>query len=85
MDRLQKIVSVLAGGFSEVNVNCVVCIDVKDQESKYLMVQSAEITTETPDSILKDIADACNVEIKDIIVTVYQLCGGMNGSKLMNK
>ena len=49
------------------------------------MVQSAEITTETPDSILKDIADACNVEVKDIIVTVYQLCGGMNGSKFMNK
>lgn len=79
---MQRISSIIAGGFSEENVNCVVCIDVKDMESKYMMVQSGNISGESPESIMRELSDIFDKPKEDIIVTVFQLCGGMNGAKL---
>ena len=82
VDALSKVCASLAGAFSEENVNCVVCIDIKDRESKYVIVQSSFIEGSTPQQILQQLSQLFDVDQKDIITTVFQLCGGLNGSKI---
>jgi len=66
METLSKICASLAGAFSEENVNCVVCIDIRDRESKYVIVQASFIEGSTPQQILSQLSEFFEVDQKEI-------------------
>lgn len=82
MDEYTKICCELAGGFSEVDSPCIVSVSsIEHSTSKITQVQSIEPTGQ-PADLLKRLSDVIDRPTTDIQIGVFQMCGGLDGSKL---
>lgn len=84
MSDIQSLCSAFAGGFSENGSECVVEIHSRDGSCKELhkVVAKAPTAAEDPETLLEAVCRCISVKNADVVVNVFQLCGGIDGQKL---
>lgn len=84
MSDVKSLCSAFAGGFSESGSECVVEIASRDQSLMQLhkVVASPPTAAQDPEALIEAVCGCCGVETGDVVVKVFQLCGGIVGQKL---
>ena len=82
MDEYTQLCSEIAGGFSVVDSPCVVTVSsIEHLSSKITQVQSVEPTGQ-PEDLLERFSKIIDRPTTDIQIGVFQMCGGLDGSKM---
>lgn len=73
-----------AGGFSQEGSECVVCIYTPEPSSPQLfkVMSRAPTPDEDPETLLARVSSWCGQNPENVVVNVFQLCGGIDGAKL---
>lgn len=84
MADIRELCAAFAGGFSQEGSDCVVCIYATGTPSPQLfkVVARAPTADEDPETLLAGVSAWCNKSTEDVLVNVFQLCGGVDGQKL---
>ena len=84
MSDLEQLCAGLAGGFSQEGSDCVVCIDSPETPQNQLVkvVARPPLPLEDPEALLNGICTASDSDPAKVVVTVFQLCGGIDGRKM---
>lgn len=86
MGDIKDLCSKFAGGFSEEGSECVVCIYTKTQgplsPQLFKVVSKAPTKDEDPETLLMGVCAWCDTKLDEVVVNVFQLCGGIDGKKL---
>lgn len=84
MGDIEPLCAGLAGGFSQEGSVCVVCIDSPDTPRNQLVkvVARPPLPVEDPETLLGAICAACNADPAKVVLSVFQLCGGIDGKKM---
>lgn len=84
MGDMKDLCSAFAGGFSQEGADCVVGIYSASGKRQQLfkVVSRAPARNEDPETLLAGVSALCGDRPHDIVVNVFQLCGGVDGSKM---
>lgn len=87
MSDIKSLCSVFAGGFSGDGCECVVEISSRDQSLTQLhtVVATPPTAAQDPEALVEAVCECCGVELGDVVVKVFQLCGGIDGQKLAGR
>ena len=79
----ENIAAHVAGGFTNPGADCFVVVTCNNKEIDYYRVKAAEdVSSTSPERLLKDLSQKLNIDMKKTIVSVYCELGGMNGYNL---
>lgn len=84
MPDMNDLCAAFAGGFSREGSDCVVGIcSVSGRPQQLIKVVSRTPgANEDPETLLAGVSALCGDTSRDIVVNVFQLCGGVDGSKM---
>lgn len=84
---MDEVCEFIAGGFVEESVQCVVAIEIckadkKDTNNNTLLYSViSKSPKQDPGDIISSIAKLLGRDIVDLTVSVFAICGGIDGSK----
>ncbi|CAM9701278.1 unnamed protein product [Ectocarpus sp. 6 AP-2014] len=84
MADMNDLCAAFAGGFSQEGSDCVVGICSVNGRPQQLIKVVSRIPgpNEDPETLLAGVSALCGDRPRDIVVNVFQLCGGVDGSKM---
>lgn len=87
MSDIKSLCSIFAGGFSGGGCECVVELSSKDGSLMQLhkVIAMPPTAAQDPEALVEAVCECCGVEPGDVIVKVFQLCGGIDGQKLAER
>ena len=85
MADIKSLCSVFAGGFSGNGCECVVEISSKDKSMLHKVLAVPPTAAHDPEALVEAVCKCCGVQPGDVVVKVFQLCGGIDGQKLAKR